>query len=450
MKTLTLLAAVAVLPWASLRADGPGGDGAGRPAERTAVTKIPMLVLPLGFSDCRLTLSDEDWHLKIFSTPSREEEDRRFDLFGFCGTSVNHYFAEITGGRFQFEPAEETCGAVGDGVVRVVLDEKHPHEDAGAMARAVRLAIAKAAQYSNLMRYDLNADHVLGARELVVLVVAAGGTADNTYSRNRTFYSRLDARGCSIPSFVAVSERRDDLREVYAKLVRGAGRKPEFADFPVSVGTLIHELGHALGTPDLPGTGYLTAVGYGQKNGTPARFPGTALEYGRSTPSHYGAFTMVRAGFVEPVVLRTSGVYEVRSAATGRYNVYKATTADPKEYFLIENRQREGSDLALGAGRHRSTGGLAIWHVDENSRKKDDSVRPPVAIVDAGEGDPARGRPKSPDPFFHRPGNIEFGAASIPGNRSYDGQPQPWAIGDISASGRVMSFRFTLPGGAGR
>ena len=306
------------------------------------------------------------------------------------------------------------------------------------------------------MRYDLNADHVLGARELVVIVVAAGGTADNTYSRNRTFYSRLDARGCSIPSFVVVSERRDDLRDVYAKLAQSAGLKPEFRDFPVSVGTLVHELGHAFGTPDLPGTGYLTAVGYGQKNGSPARFPGTALEYGRSVPSHYGAFTMIRAGFVDPVVLTTSGVYEVNSAGTGRYNVYKVPTADPREYFLIENRQREGSDLALGAGAYRTTGGIAIWHVDETFGKKDGKVRAVVAIVDASEGDPAHSRPggarnaPARDPFFHRPGNVAFGAASTPDNRSYGGEPQPWTIGDISASGRVMSFKFTRLDGAKR
>lgn len=148
------------------------GNGASRTTDAGRVTKIPLLVMPIEYSDCKLTFADEAWNKKIFSTPTREEEDQRFDLFGFCGTSVNNYYEEITCGRFQFAPVEETCGTVNDGVIRVGLDVQHPHEDSGAMARAVHLAISKAAPYMNLSDCDRNKDRVLSPKELVIVVVS--------------------------------------------------------------------------------------------------------------------------------------------------------------------------------------------------------------------------------------------------------------------------------------
>lgn len=412
--------------------------------------KLPMLVMPIGYADCKLTLADEVWNKKIFSTPNKEQEDRRFDLFGPSGTSVNNYFGEITCGGFQFEPVKENCGTIDDGVVRIELDAKHPRADSGALREAVVAALAKAAQYVDFSRYDVNHDKVLSPKELVIVVVSAGGTEDGTYSKNLTFYSRVDLGGCRIGGFVVVSERRDDLRTVYGNLAKAAGVKPEYKDFPVSVGTLVHELGHEFGTPDLPFARYLTAVGYGQKNSRTTLFPGTKLEYGRNTPCHYGAYTMVKAGFVEAILLEKTGTYEVHSAGTGKYNVYKIATKDPKEYFLIENRQREGSDLTMGVkSKYRTVGGVAIWHINEAFGKNDDQDRQRVAIEEASEGILGYSHLKKSrdfvalDPFYPVPGNAEFSGASRPNNRSYSGELQPWKMTDFSPSRSAMTFRFT-------
>lgn len=415
-----------------------------------AAAKLPMLVVPLAYADCKLTLTDNDWHQKIFSKPTKAEEDQRFDLFGPSGTSLNNYYQEITCGKFQFVPVAETCGTTNDGIVRISLDLKHPRLDYRGINRAVRMALDKAAQYVDFSKFDVNKDKVLSPQELVIVVVSAGGTEDATFSKNLTFHATVKLGSCQIGNFVVVSERRDDLKSVYTNLVKAAGVKAEYKDFPVSVGTMVHELGHAFGTPDLPYTRYLTAVGYGQKNARPALFPGTKLEYTRNTPSHYGAYTMVKAGFVAPILLEKTGVYEVCSAGTGRYNVYKIATQQPKEYFLIENREQDGTDLLMNVkSKGRTIGGIAIWHINEAFGKNDDQDKQMVTIEEASAGPLGYSYLKKSrsfvalDPFYPIPGNAEFSGTSTPNNRSYSGEPQPWKLTDFSTPGPVMTLKFT-------
>jgi len=414
--------------------------------------KIPMLVMPIEYNDYKLTLKDDDWNRKIFSFPTKEEEDQRFDLFGASGGSLNSYYREITCGKFLFEPVVESCGTPNDGVIRISLDVKHPLEDVGGMARAVNLAVSNAAQYISFARYDMDKNKSISQKELAIVVVSAGGYGDKTGSKNRCYYYRLNLGGLDRKGYVVVTERRDDLKDLYAKLTRAAGVEPKHKDFIVSVGTLAHELGHAFGTPDLYNIGHLTAMSGGQKNGSVAMFPGTKLEYHRSTPCHYGAYTMVKAEFVKPIVLETNGVYMVNSAGSGNYNVYKIPTTNPKEYFLIENRQFEGFDRTLGVNvnsRPLKSGGIAIWHINEVFGNNDDMEKKLVDIEEASEATLGyshikKNKNHNPcDPFYPLSGNAEFSSASTPNNLSYSGDPQPCKITEFSAPASVMTFKFT-------
>lgn len=424
-----------------------GAGGAPQPPAR-----IPLLIMPIEYVDYGLTLSDDVWTAKIFSQPTPAEEAARFDLFGPCGSSVNNYYREVTCGRFLFEPVAEMCGTPDDGVIRVSLDVPHPLTDVRPMAHAVGQAVSYASQYIDFQRYDLDHDNSLSQRELAIVVVSAGGYGDKTGSMNRCYYYGLNLGGLRRRGYVVVTERRDDLRSVYAALAKAAGREPQYTDFPVSLGTLVHELGHAFGSPDLYNIGHLTALSGGQKNGSTAVFPGTTLEYTRSTPCHYGAYTMVKAGFVEPIVLERTGVYTAYSAGSGRYNVYRVPTSNRQEYFLIENRQFEGFDRTLGINaNHRplESGGIAIWHINEALGNNNDREKKLVDLEEASEATLGyshidRDKNHNPrDPFFPLPGNSEFSSRSKPSNLSYGGEPQPWKLADFSASGRAMTFTFT-------
>ena len=414
--------------------------------------KIPLLVVLLEYKDCKLALKDEDWSRKIFSLPTKEEEDQRFDLFGPSGSSVNYYYREVTCGQFQFEPVAENYGTPNDGVIKISLDVKHPLEDASAMVQAVSLAMSNATPYVDFDRYDRDKNGTLSQMELAIVVVSAGGYEDKTGSKNRSISHSLNLGGLRQKGYVVVTERRDDLKGVYAKLAQAAGVEPKYTNFIVGVGTLVHELGHAFGTPDLYNIGHLTSMSGGQKNGSVALFPGTTLPYTRGSPCHYGAYAMVKAGFVKPVVLETNGVYAVNSAGTSRYNVFKILTKSPQEYFLIENRQFEGFDRTLGTNannRPLKNAGIAIWHINEAFGNNQDPEKRLVAIVEASEGSLGysyikKSKNHNPfDPFYSLAVNTEFSSSSTPSNRTYDGEPQPWKVTDISASARVMTFKFT-------
>jgi len=414
--------------------------------------KIPMLILPIEYTDCKLTLKDEDWNKKVFSLPTKEEEDQRFDLFGASGSSLNNYYREVTCGKFLFEPVAETCGTSNDGVIRISLDVKHPLEDVGGMAKAVSQALSNAAQYINFASYDVDKNKTLSRMELSIVVVSAGGYGDKTGSKNRCYYYSVNLGGLRRKGYVVLTERRDDIRDVYKKLAQAAGVEAKYKDFIVGVGTLVHETGHSFGTPDLYNIGHLTAMSGGQKNGCIAFFPGTKLEYTSGTPCHYGAYTMVKADFVKPIMLETNGVYAINSAGTGNYNVYKIPTHNPKEYFLIENRQFEGFDRTLGINannRPLKNAGIAIWHINEVFGNNDNIEKRLVAIEEASEKTLGcsfikKDKNHNPsDPFFSSKVNSEFSSTSKPNNLTYGGEPLPWKITDISESASVMTFRFS-------
>jgi M6 family metalloprotease-like protein len=428
------------------------GDVPAEVSKQDQPAKIPMLILLIEYTDCKLALTDEVWNKKVFALPTKEEEDQRFDVYGASGSSVNNYYKEVTCGRFLFEPAVETCGTTNDGVIRVSVNMKHPLEEVNPMVQAVNQAVTKASQFMDFPRYDVDKNKLISQMELAFVVVSAGGYGNKTGSKNRCYRTRLNLGGLRKNEYVVVTERRDDLKDVYKKLTTEAGVEPKYTDFPVSIGTLVHELGHLFGSPDLYNVGHLTALSGGQKNGSTAFFPGTKLEYVRGMPCHYGAYTMFKAGFIQPVVLETNGVYAANSAGSGKYNIYRISTKDPKEYFLIENRQFEGFDGTLGTNvnnRSLKSGGIAIWHISEAFGNNQDMDKKLVDIEEASEATLGYSHIKKNkyhnpcDPFYPLEGNSEFSSNSTPSNLTYGGEPQPWKISDFSAPASVMTFRFT-------
>ena len=58
------------------------------------------------------------------------------------------------------------------------------------------------------------------------------------------------------------------------------------------------------------------------------------------TPAHMDPYNKILCGFIKPINANKEGIYTVNSlAAASGANVLKISTEDPKEYFLVENRQ---------------------------------------------------------------------------------------------------------------
>jgi len=143
------------------------------------------------------------------------------------------------------------------------------------------------------------------------------------------------------------------------------------------VGTFCHEFGHVLGLPNLFDTNYdsygldlWSLMGAGAWLG------------GGNSPSHLDAWSKVKLGFVEPVVLDhnqqgvTLAPVETFPVV---YKLWKNGNAG-KEYYLLENRQQTGFDFPLPGS------GLLIYHVDETIHNNDNQLRYMVAL-DQADGD---------------------------------------------------------------
>ncbi|RPJ32704.1 MAG: M6 family metalloprotease domain-containing protein, partial [Planctomycetaceae bacterium] len=128
----------------------------------------------------------------------------------------------------------------------------------------------------------------------------------------------------------------------------------------MTVGVYAHELGHALGLPDLydtdgssEGIGAWSLMASGSWNGPPP---------GGGSPAFMDAWSRAEMGWLAPVVVNTNLTAASIPAAESSQTVYRLWTngAVGQQYWLVENRQRTGYDAALPGN------GLLIWHVDED------------------------------------------------------------------------------------
>ena len=126
------------------------------------------------------------------------------------------------------------------------------------------------------------------------------------------------------------------------------------------IGVISHEIGHALGLPDLYGSVDGNGIGSYDLMSNHWGFP-TLYKDSQIYPPILSAWTKMKVGWVEPILINNSGTFIIEASQYSediyRINMDEAGT----EYLLIENRQAVGFDSFLPQG------GLAIWHIDETA-----------------------------------------------------------------------------------
>lgn len=202
----------------------------------------------------------------------------------------------------------------------------------------------------------------------------------------------------------------------------------EYNDFPGdnASGTWFHEFSHTLGLPDLyapdgAGLGFFSLMALG--NYLP--FDGDSNTAGGplgSNPGSLDAWSRQYLGFDDSTPVSASGQYSIPPVSRGGGSLKIWTNGEPgAEYFLIDNRIREGSD------RYVPGEGMLVYHVDDTRQDNLDGY--PfyrVSIVQADSVNPLQlelgGNFGDPADFF--PGTLakrSITEATQPSSREFSG-----------------------------
>ena len=219
----------------------------------------------------------------------------------------------------------------------------------------------------------------------------------------------------------------------------------EFGSQLQPIGVFCHEHGHVLGLPDLydvvpshvrsQGLGGWSLMASGNYNGD------------SKYPAHPDPWCKRELGWIPSFIEVTSNMMGVQIPAV-EYNpvVYRIrgdTTVINSEYWLIENRQRMGSDFGL-------TGpGLLIYHVDPIrmgwATPNTDTLHYGISVEQADGLDQlalAGSRGDGADPWPGATNNRNFHNESSPNSRLYNGATTEVAVWNISNSDSIMTADF--------
>jgi M6 family metalloprotease-like protein len=352
-------------------------------------------------------------------------------IYGNLPGSVNHYYDDMSRGKFAFVPAAETQGTAGDGVVRVRLSVPHPNskKDFALLQPYLKQALVLANPYVNFAAYDTNGDGEIQRDELNVLFVVAGYESSNN-SGTPSMWAH--ATGLSDPPIL-------DGKKLSRYAAIGEVQVHGGAAMPATLGVIVHELGHtALSLPDLykgptPLGSFCVMAGgsWGRRDGEPSG----------STPVAMSAWSRVKTGFITPTVIEPGAPQQAialaQTAGTEFLGVeveptiYKIETSDPDQYFLIDNRQNAGYDEGLQASLNFATvsGGLGIYRIDE--------------ALGAGSGKIAMMADNSASPsgigtLYNLEGGKTFSPFTDPSSDDGDGMFTGLTVTPTTASGPLM------------
>lgn len=309
-------------------------------------------------------------------------------LFSDDFKSMKNYYKEISDGKFWFYPAEESEGTENDGIVDVVIKQKHPDAIYGhnensktKWSNERQLSLKAASEYVDFSKFDKNGDGVLQKTELAVCFILGGAEA-SSYSGDAQKYFWNHAHYTSGSAYTI-----DGVK------VCGEGfvRVGEFigAQRTLTVGTIAHEFGHFLGAADL----YDTSKGTRKYDGYVGNMSLMASgshnkktgEAGGQSPSHLDPYHALEFGFCG-YIPATNGEYTLysRQSTEGKYFVLRINTPNPNEYYLVENRY----NVSAGYEDYFDSNsfdqkGIIVWHIDEsiNTANRSDKGNDPFAVI---------------------------------------------------------------------
>ena len=402
----------------------------------------PVLVILAQFNDRALTTTPTDWSARWFGTDQ----------------SVADYYDEASFGLLDLEPATESDTALGgradDGVVVVDVPTAHPNSGSNfAVFQDTVNGILSDSQLDaavDFAAYDTDNDNHISPDELHLAVVVAGTEA---------------AQGCSAPSIWAHRNSLNHPVTVDTDILLGDGSvnggflaggelQCDLAVQQATLGIWVHELGHDLGLLDLyDGDGSSSGVDTWSVMGLHwLNLPGEPIG---TRPPLPDPFSRSQLGWLMPTEVTTTSD-DVTLASSASSDDVAQVLANPDgvdigflggggtgEYFLVENREQEGYDIAARGC------GLLVWHIDESHSSNGDDDARLVDVEEAGGGDFQDGSADPDDPYpSENPPNALFDPTSSPSSSLNSGLPSGVALSGFSPTCGSSLTLDVEPGGA--
>ena len=233
----------------------------------------------------------------------------------------------------------------------VTLSQKYPYYDSHTSQMIVEACNLVANQGVDLTQYDTDND---GRLDNVFVYYAGNNEAEGASSQTIWPHRSIVTTGDRVQNkliydYACTSELRGSAGNAMC-----------------GIGTFCHEFGHVLGLSDYYDTDNSQTYTVGSWD---IMCSGSYNGSGKTPPS-YTAGERFELGWVTPVQLTDAGLYTLEPIENGKKQIFLIAnethnlsweSANPSEYWLLENRQNIGWD------RHSTSlpgTGLLIWHVD--------------------------------------------------------------------------------------
>ncbi|MCA5013366.1 MULTISPECIES: M6 family metalloprotease domain-containing protein [unclassified Enterococcus] len=372
-----------------------------------------LLVVLVEFSDVKLNYSDADWEKRVFSQTEK---------------SLSSYYKEATKEMIDLKPVKKKDGKQ-DGIVRIQLEREHPKAgNQFDLARpALKEALEKLQDYVDITEYDQNKNGIIEQNEMHIMAIFAGYEASSIKMTDSVWGHKGSFQGRPIGYPVVDGIKLNNYTLFGETMVKKNSDPTKQYEYQSELGLVAHEFGHDLKLPDLYNSermiieheGKYVEVSNGDGLGKYSLMAGGSWTYlegeeAGATPTHLDAYSKVMLGVVEPQVVNKEQTVSVNHISSPDFNVYRINTANPQEYFLIENRQLVGFDASLkstiyseehGTKPIVASGGIGVYHINEAFSTNTSPTSQLVTMKEADEG--ILGYSKLKEPRYYATNNYD-------------------------------------------
>lgn len=402
----------------------------------TGVVRVPVLLVQ--YNDVKFTFTKENMNNLL-----NEENYKYSFLDGYVTShgSARDYFIAQSGGLFQPE-------FVVTDIITLSRDMAYyGANDVDGDVRPqemIREAIGLADPGMDFKQFDNDGD---GNVEFVFCIYAGYSEANSQGIDSNTIWPHqwdiasnggkklVDGVYCNVYACSSELNMNKSYESSYGKYLAG-------------VGTICHEFSHCLGLHDVYDVTNSTSGNWGMDEWDlmdQGNYAGQGY-----IPVGYNSYQKDVCGWQKLEVLESNGSYSMLPQTQGGVGYKIVNDANPNEYFILENRKREGWDQELAAD------GMMIIHVDYDAsaweKNEVNAVKghPRFQLVPA-DNDLMRYSDESYDEFYESlakdlwPGparNTEFTDTSIPAAKVYTGGYLGKPVTDIKYENYVASFKF--------